>query len=162
MIAADVLLERTRSSLMTARPLQDRVQSGSPEGLDIQVSVGTLERALRIYAQLLRMLPLRGHTAEIGANGTCVIIDEEPVPIRIAEEQRQENRRGVPRGVRARVDWFLISGRFGFKTTGKLLLQIRMDGFGQVPGVRTQWRDGEASTSRRLLGRFRLRRGSGS
>ena len=67
-------------------PYKSKIQSP----LNIHVEPENLDRALRIFSTIIRILELRGHQIVAkGVNNTCAIVNEEEIPIQLCEKYKQ-------------------------------------------------------------------------
>lgn len=135
------LVERTRVATRRLKP-DDRgiVTVWDKQVLDIQVTQGLMERALRIMDALLKALEQRGYSVYLSQDTpirTWVKVHGQEVSIRLDEPVRQVKRQPPPR------DW--MEDRYSYTPSGELRFQTRIEYFGHKD--QKTWRDGK---SRRL------------
>jgi hypothetical protein len=132
LVARSVLLLRKAKS-----DEQLRLRTHGLKSVALSVSLGSVDRALRIYDALFKALEARGHRVELvdaehGAIRTVVRIGEDAVPVEIAE---QITRTELPPSKSA-PSW--QSKQYVYEATGRLsfiLLERYLD-------VRSKWSDG--------------------
>ena len=84
--------------------------------LNIRVQPENLDRALRIFSTIIRILELRGHQIVAkGVNNTCAIVHEEEIPIQLYEKNKQ-----IPNTESRYPNYLTVpSGRFKFEIPRK-------------------------------------------
>lgn len=84
--------------------------------LNIRVQPENLNRALRIFSTIIRILELRGHQIVAkGVNNTCAIVHEEEIPIQLYEKNKQ-----IPNTESRYPNYLTVpSGRFKFEIPRK-------------------------------------------
>ena len=95
-------------------PYKSKIQSP----LNIHVEPENLDRALRIFSTIIRILELRGHQIVAkGVNNTCAIVNEEEIPIQLYEKNKQ-----IPNTESRYPNYLTVpSGRFKFEIPRKRL-----------------------------------------
>ena len=95
-------------------PYKSKIQSP----LNIHVQPENLDRALRIFSTIIRILELRGHQIVAkGVNNTCAIVNEEEIPIQLYEKNKQ-----IPNTESRYPNYLTVpSGRFKFEIPRKRL-----------------------------------------
>lgn len=88
-------------------PYKSKIQSP----LNIHVQPENLDRALRIFSTIIRVLELRGHQIVAkGLNNTCAIVNEEEIPIQLCEKYKQ-----IPNKESSYPNYIMVpSGRLNF------------------------------------------------
>ena len=95
-------------------PYKSKIQSP----LNIHVQPENLDRALRIFSTIIRILELRGRQIVAkGVNNTCAIVNEEEIPIQLYEKNKQ-----IPNTESRYPNYLTVpSGRFKFEIPRKRL-----------------------------------------
>ena len=95
-------------------PYKSKIQSP----LNIHVQPENLDRALRIFSTIIRVLELRGHQIVAkGLNNTCAIVNEEEIPIQLCEKYKQ-----IPNKESSYPNYIMVpSGRLKFVIPRKRL-----------------------------------------
>ena len=103
--------------------------------LNIRVQPGNLDRALRIFSTIIRVLELRGHQVVAkDVNNTYVIVNEEKIPILLYEKNKQ-----IP-NTESNYPKFLTvpSGKFKFEIPRKKLFSIYTTCIEDSPATRLE------------------------
>jgi hypothetical protein len=135
------LIHATASRL---RSLSRKDKSGillprEPGGLDVKVSEGTLDRALRVMTQVIAVLEQRGANVEVSEQGrTAALITGEQVPFSIEESTRRvvTQKARIPNPT----DRWDYDEVVTHEPTGKLTLIIHSGLWGRW-AQRTRWSD---------------------
>lgn len=135
-------LIRSTASRLRSRSRKDEngiLLPREPGGLDVKVSEGTLERALRVMGQVIAVLERRGLSLEVSEQGsTMALIDGKHVSFGIEEPIRRVVTR-KPRLPNPTDSWD-YDEVVTHEPAGKLVLVIRSEASGQYE-QRTRWSD---------------------
>jgi len=141
------LVEHARSVLQKAKADERGILYAWPKNyLDIRVTRGSLDRALRIMDALVEALEKRGGSVQVRSGketGTVVRIGEDDIPIRLDERTRRVERKSESR------QW--LSKRYDFLPTGILALNI--DRYARGSYQKT-WTDGKTQQLEERLNGF--------
>jgi len=148
------LVIKTRAALMKAK--SDKygcLYNWHKKHLDIRVSTGFLNRALRIMNCLIRALEKHGFEVSIGneneSAGTYVIILEEKIKFYIQEKSRRTDHIPTEKEKEDLKRWHYASfDKYDYNPSGKLTLKI--DAW-SASGIRKRWSDGKIQRVENLL-----------
>jgi hypothetical protein len=140
------LLARTEKSLRGAR-VDDRglVKPRAKQCLDIEVSLDSVDRAVRIMDALVRALEARGYTVAVQDEPkrmTTVTVLEESLEFGLEEAVLRKERELTPAELKRmeRDPWAYRYPEYDILATGRLALKIKD---GCLHGARLTWADGK-------------------
>ena len=112
-------------------PYKSKIQSP----LNIHVQPENLDRALRIFSTIIRILELRGHQIVAkGVNNTCAIVNEEEIPIQLYEKNKQ-----IPNTESRYPNYLTVpSGRFKFEIPRKRLFSYNSVCVEETPATKLE------------------------
>jgi hypothetical protein len=121
----------------------------TPDCLAVRATMGSIDRAMRIYDAVIKVIEERGHVVEIqkhsrdnhadGQHRTVVLIDGELVEVEISETTRRIER--PKEGTNTPYP------KFEFVPSGRLTIAI-------LNGTQSRWSDGAKHTLESQLGKF--------
>ena len=153
------LVRKTRDALSKAKPDKYGIlQNWRIKHLNVRVSAGLFNRALRIMDCLIKFFEKQGFEVSIGNHnesaGTYVIILEEKIKFYIQEKSLRKDH--VPT-IKEKEDlkrWHYASfEKYDYKPSGKLTLQI--DSW-SAAGIRKRWSDGKTQRVEDFLTDFTI------
>jgi hypothetical protein len=129
-----------------------RLKPRTPDCLSVDVTMASIDRAMRIYDATVRAIEEHGHVVEIQKYKregyeqpqyrTVVLIDDEVVPIELTEVNKKVERvRDGPTDP---------SPKYDSVPSGRLAIGIRSD----VAGTHSRWTDDARQTLESQLGKF--------
>jgi hypothetical protein len=156
--APSPLVTRTVVAMRKAKPDETgRLRARAQQILDVDVTLGTADRAMRIFDTLIKGLAARGYpvslvtpkpepqrygaTPEAGPPRTTVRIGEDDIAIRLSEVVTRTQRSP------ARSDGGWEPKRYDFEATGRLVFEILETGL----GTRSRWADGARQRMESML-----------
>jgi hypothetical protein len=156
--APSPLVARTVVAMRKAKPDETgRLRARAQQILDVDVTLGTADRAMRILDTLIKGLAARGYpvslitpkpepqrygaTPEAGPPRTTVRIGEDDIAIRLSEVITRTQR--PP----ARSDGGWEPKRYDYEATGRLVFEILETGL----GTRCKWADGARQRMESML-----------
>ena len=143
-------------TLRASKPDHTGILQARTQGrLDIRVSQGTLERALRIMDALLKAVEANGQRVAIGDShpwATSIVVQDEEIDFSIDEKLTQVEHKPTPAEKLSalRSSWQSWS-RYDHLPSGVLQMRI---GNAQYLGVRTIWADGKRQRVEQCLADF--------
>jgi hypothetical protein len=132
---------------------QGILQARSKHRLDLRVTLGTLDRALRLLDGLVRALEVRGMPVSVAtgdATATSTVVDGEPITFFLEERIEQVE---LPPTPQERLQRWGYSRRYDHIATAEL--RLRLVGLARL-GVRQTWSDGKRQRLEGSLGSFLL------
>jgi len=132
---------------------QGILQARSKHRLDLRVTLGTLDRALRLMDGLVRALEARGLPVSVATGdvtATSTVVEGEPITFFLEERIEQVE---LPPTPEERLQRWGYSRRYNYVATGEL--RLRLVGLARL-GVRQTWSDGKRQRLEGSLGSFVL------
>ena len=151
------LICKTRDALSKAKPDKyGALQNWRKKYLNVRVSVGLLNRALRIMNCLIKFFEKRGFELSIGNEhescGTYIMIFEEKIKCYIQEKSRRRDHVLTEKEKEELKRWpHALIEKYDYISSGKLTLQI--DSW-SASGIRERWSDGKIQRVENSLSDF--------
>lgn len=147
-------LVRHTASLLRSRSRKDEhgiLLAREPDGLDVKVGEGTLERALQVMGQIVAVLERQGFNVEVSEGRTVAVVNGERVGFGIEEPVRKVVTR------KARVpnptDRWDYDEEVKHEPAGKLTLLIHASTWGKHE-QHTRWSDAKIQRIENVIGDF--------
>ena len=151
------LVRRTFDALSKAKPDKyGMLHNWRIKYLNVRVSAGLLNRALRIMDCLIKFFEKQGFEVSIANQneftGTCVIIFEEKIEFYIQEKSLRKDHVPTEKEKKELERWHhAFFQKFDYKPSGKLTLQIDL---WSASGIRKIWSDGKIQRIENFLTDF--------
>lgn len=137
-----LLAAQSLRALHKGQPYQGIIQASRRESLEIEVSQGSVERAVKIADAIIRTLEERGHEVKLEPeqkHSTVVQIERETVAFRIKEKISWVKRELTREEKQQQERWAYPTAKYNYVPTGQLTVEItRNDGWG-LP--QSKWSD---------------------